>query len=626
VEGSGTFGVFVTVEHDDTGVEVVGQFNTIENALVDLTDLQNELDQLEIDLLELEQALNTLNTVTLPGLQSDLDDLDAALNTLNTVTLPGLQSDLDDLDAALNTLNTVTLPGLQSDLDDLDDELNTLNTETLPDLQSDLSDLDDNLGDLNTELQAIQGRFPIQTVDIGEDQITAPLILAGAITTDKMTANTINGDRITSNTLDAGKIVAGSISTDNMTANTINGDRIATNTLNADRITAGTISTDNMTANTINGDRITTNTLDADRITAGTISTDNMTANTINGDRITVNTLNADRITAGTISTDNMTANTINGDRITTNTLNADRITAGTIGTDNMTANTINGDRIAANTLDAGKITANSITATQISGDKLDVLAAETGTLTSNLIRTAATGQRLEITDPGTDATFAIWGGSATSKTIANARFAIQHNGDAKFGGRIISSQLEGPLLDAVPFDLTSPTPSDNTSTTAWVTVGDRFLEFPETIDRPRRGFWSAKVPFFETPGQTSQGAEIRVQAIIQNSDGTWPTTWTTIVQEYTVNTDPIGNAAPISAGTATTGIKGFRFRVQFRALATGQSPRANRYSGMFLALPATTGFNVLEDSTGDPAGGGTAPADSNLLVPPNFGDGWDIP
>lgn len=58
----------------------------------------------------------------------------------------------------------------------------------------------------------------------------------------------------------------------------------------------GAISTEKMVADSINGDRIKTDTLHASKIKVGTITTDRMTAGTIDGDRLTVNSLTADRL------------------------------------------------------------------------------------------------------------------------------------------------------------------------------------------------------------------------------------------------------------------------------------------------------------------------------------------
>lgn len=302
------------------------------------------------------------------------------------------------------------------------------------------------------------------------------------------------------------------------------------------------------------------------------------------------------------------------------------KITDSAITAPKIAANAIIAGKIGADAVTANTIAAGAVTAAKISVDNLAAINTLSGTLTAQLIRTNSTGGRIEITDPETDAAFAIWQGSATGKTLANARFALQHDGDAVFRGRITAPQLEGAIFDAVPFDFIAPSVSTNSSTTTWVTVGDRFLEFPETIDRPRRAFFSLIVPVFVAAGQTSTGAEIRAQVKIQNDDGSFPTTWTTLVQDFTVDTTTHGSPAPIAGGTVSTGIKGFRMRVQFRSLTAGQVPATNRYSGIFFGFPTITGFNVLVDSTGGSATGGTAPSSSDLLEPPNFNDGWPIP
>ena len=66
-------------------------------------------------------------------------------------------------------------------------------------------------------------------------------IETGAITTEKMTANSINGDRIAANTLSADKIVANSLTAGQIAAGAIGADEIAANAVTAAKILAGTI-------------------------------------------------------------------------------------------------------------------------------------------------------------------------------------------------------------------------------------------------------------------------------------------------------------------------------------------------------------------------------------------------
>ena len=443
---------------DQAGIDIAANeadINTLNT--VTLPALQIEIDNnesaintlntvtipaLDFDITANETAINTLNTVTIPAINSDISDNETAINTLNTVTIPSINSDISDNESAINTLNTVTIPAINSDIGDNETAINTLNTVTIPALEQDLTDLDD--------------RFPIQTVDIGDDQISAPKILAnavtaskiiaGAVTTDKMTANSINGDRITANTLNASKITAGSITTDRMTANSIDGDRITANTLNADKIVAFSISTSEIAAGAVNGDRITANTLNADRIVAGSISTDRMTANTINGDRLLVNSLNADKIVAGSITTDRMTANTIDGDRILFNTLNGGKIIAGSITTNLMTANAINGDRITAGTLNADKIVANSITGGQIAADSIGADEIISNSITSNEIA-ANTITTAEIQAGGIEADRLVSNSITTGLIAAGAINAENINTNAVTSDKITADAVSADKI-----------------------------------------------------------------------------------------------------------------------------------------------------------------------------------
>ncbi len=128
----------------------------------------------------------------------------------------------------------------------------------------------------------------------------------GAVTTDKMVANSISGDRITTNTLAGNKIVA--------------------NTITAAQIQANAVTTVSMQANTINGDRILTNTLLANKIVANSITSAQIAANTLTANEIASNAIQSRHIIANAVTATQIAANAV-----TTNSLQADAINGMTI-------------------------------------------------------------------------------------------------------------------------------------------------------------------------------------------------------------------------------------------------------------------------------------------------------
>jgi hypothetical protein len=129
----------------------------------------------------------------------------------------------------------------------------------------------------------------------------------------------------------------------------------------------------------------------------------------------------------------------------------------------------------------------------------------------------------------------------------------------------------------------------------------------------------------------TIDGARARLQVIIQNSDGSWPSTWTSIgdgdiTSAPSLSMNNIGSTMPIAGGTSTFGTKGFRMRVQFAPITNGQTAQANVYNGIFFGLPAITGAVAVVESTGTPTSEGTPAGSPTQLEPPNFDTGWPIP
>lgn len=134
-------------------------------------------------------------------------------------------------------------------------------------------------------------------------QSGATLIQDGAITTDKMTANTINGNVITTNTLHGSKIVADSITAGQIEAGAITVNELASNSVTAIKIVGGTITGDKLLAHTITALQIEARTITATEIAANTITANELAANSIIAGKIAAGAVGADQIVAGAIQT-----------------------------------------------------------------------------------------------------------------------------------------------------------------------------------------------------------------------------------------------------------------------------------------------------------------------------------
>ena len=185
----------------------------------------------------------------------------------------------------------------------------------------------------------------------------ASLIVDGAITTAKMTANSISGDRISAGSLDASKIVADSISAGQIAANAITSNELAANAVIAGKIQAGTIVAADIAASTITGAKIAATTITASNIAADTITANEIAANAITSNELAANAVIAGKIQAGTIVAADIAASTITGAKIAATT-----ITAANIAADTITAGQIAAAAIGASEIAAGAVFAKHLT------------------------------------------------------------------------------------------------------------------------------------------------------------------------------------------------------------------------------------------------------------------------
>ena len=190
--------------------------------------------------------------------------------------------------------------------------------------------------------------------DYENDAIIAKLRKTGSTIklTSLLTLRTIV-DGITLNTGDDGttEVPDGAISVDKLAANSITADKISANSINADKIAA----------NSINADKIAANSINADEIAANSITTEALAANSVNANTIAANSINSDMITANSVVSSLLTASTIQASHIKSNSIvstiiDATTITASAITTTTLSALTANMGNITAGTLKGGTI------------------------------------------------------------------------------------------------------------------------------------------------------------------------------------------------------------------------------------------------------------------------------
>ncbi|MEQ4723761.1 fibronectin type III domain-containing protein [Nonomuraea sp. B19D2] len=107
------------------------------------------------------------------------------------------------------------------------------------------------------------------------------------------------------------------------------------------------------------------------------------------------------KITADSITGRLIRALAIEADKIAANAITADKVAAGAIQASHVAANAIEADKVAANAITADKISANAITAAKIAADAINGKTITGGTITGAYLRTASSGQRIEVAPPG---------------------------------------------------------------------------------------------------------------------------------------------------------------------------------------------------------------------------------
>ena len=144
---------------------------------------------------------------------------------------------------------------------------------------------------------------------------------------------------------------------------------------------------------TWNGDNWTPHQLWVDSLAAaGSVTAQTIAANAVTAAKIFAGAVTTEKIAALAVTAAELAANAVTAVKIAANAVTAEKINAGAVTTDKLDALAVTAEKIAAGAIIADKIAANAITTAKLAADAIDGM-----TITGALIRTAASGQRMQL-------------------------------------------------------------------------------------------------------------------------------------------------------------------------------------------------------------------------------------
>lgn len=196
----------------------------------------------------------------------------------------------------------------------IDSELDSLN-KRMDDLPSEIGDsidsvkhLEDVLAEAKSQVDSLRSRFPIKTVDISDDAITAAKIEAGAIVAEKIASGAVVAE----------KLAAGAVVSEKIHAEAVTAEKLA-----ADSVTAGSIAADSVLTRHIGTEQVT-----AEKLKAGSVEADKIAAGAVTAGAIAAGAVTADSIAAGAVTADSIEAGAI---RFRPNSVLPDAVLGGVI-------------------------------------------------------------------------------------------------------------------------------------------------------------------------------------------------------------------------------------------------------------------------------------------------------
>lgn len=197
-----------------------------------------------------------------PVIGVPLDEAETAYIRIAAVDAWGFQG--------LNYSGEYTVTGKGIDLTPVYEDLAELQ-DALTNANADLLQAVLGLNEAKVDINALEGKFPIRGVDISDNSISAPKIMANSIDADKIVANSVTTAKLAALAVTAEKIAALAITADKISANSISSDKIVSNSITADKIAALAVTAGKIAAGAITADKLSVSDLSAISASLGTI-------------------------------------------------------------------------------------------------------------------------------------------------------------------------------------------------------------------------------------------------------------------------------------------------------------------------------------------------------------------